>query len=70
MQRDRTAPKILAILREGDQPTTAIAAKLGVTRDRAAVVLRELAREDLVERVDVVRSGRVGMPQNVWGLRW
>lgn len=69
MQPDRTAPRILAVLRGRDLPTTQVAKAIGVTRARAAIVLRAMERDDLVERVGTFRSGRVGMPQTIWSLR-
>lgn len=69
MPHESTPPRILAALRGRDLPTTQVAKAIGVTRARAAIVLRAMERDELVERVGTVRSGRVGMPQTIWSLR-
>lgn len=69
MQPERTAPRIRAALADGDRSTTEVAKAIGVTRDRARIVLRVLEEDGIVERVGVVRSGRVGMPATIWSLR-
>lgn len=69
MPREPTAPRILAVLADREMSTVEVARAIGVTRDRARIVLREMERSDAVERVGTVRSGRVGMPATVWSVR-
>lgn len=69
MRPEPVAPRVIAALASGDRSTTEVARALGVTRDRARIVLCGMERNDMVERVGTVRSGRVGMPQTIWSLR-
>jgi RNA-binding protein YhbY len=69
MQRESVASRVKTSLADRELSTVEVARAIGVTRARAAIVLREMERNDAVERVGTVRSGRVGMPATIWSLR-